>query len=194
MSDLIRSSRVSSGLTGAELAERLGVTVAAVSQMEQSERRGTIRLDTLRRALSAMGRDIRLDAVSADPYAPFAPANVTDEVNLALDEGRPEFALRVLTHAASVIAEHPERFSAESLGWRPSEVGDHRWEQLFRAVMGDAIPAGRARPDWAAPTRLRRAWYPFGQYAALKERAKRSTPERLRALNIMLDERSLARA
>jgi transcriptional regulator with XRE-family HTH domain len=181
-------------MTGAQLAERLGITVGAVSHMEQSERRGAIQLDTLRRAPAAMGQDLRLDAVDRDPYAAFAPANVTDEINQALDEDRPEFALRALTYAASMIAEHPERFSREALERRPSAVGDHRWEQLFRAVIGDAIPDDRARPSWAAPTRLPRAWYPFGKYASLKERAKASTPERLRKLNIMIDERSLSRA
>lgn len=194
MSDLIRSARTRAGLTGAQLAERLGVTTAAVSQMEQSERRGTIQLDTLRRALAVLGRDIRLDSAPSSPYAAFSPSNVTDEINRALDEGRPELALRLLTHAASTIAENPERFSPESLEWRPTEVGDHRWEQLFRAVMSDAIPADRAKPSWATAKRLPRAWYPFGQYASLKARAKTSTPADLRALNIMLDERSLARA
>jgi len=194
MTDLIRSSRKRAGLTGAQLAERLAITVGGVSHMEQSERRGTIQLDTLRRALAAMGQDIRLDSVDRDPYAPFTPANVTDEINRALDDDRPEFALRALTHAASMIAENPERFSRESLERRPSEIGDHRWEQLFRAVIGDAISDDRARPSWAQPTRLPRTWYPFGQYASLKNRAKETAPDHLRKLNIMIDERSLSRA
>lgn len=194
MGDLIRTSRSRAGLTGAQLAERLGITVGAVSHMERSERRGTIQLDTLRRALAAMGQDLRLDVVATDPYAPFTPANVTDEINQAIDDDRPELALRLVTHAARMIAENPERFSRESLEHRPSEIGDHRWEQLFRALIDDAIPKDRARPSWADPTRLPRAWYPFGQYASLKRRANESTPERLRKLNIMIDERSLSRA
>ncbi|MBT2516247.1 helix-turn-helix domain-containing protein [Streptomyces sp. ISL-90] len=194
MSDLIRTARRGAGLTGSQLADRLGISVGAVSHMEQSERRGTIQLDTLRRALAAMGQEIRLDTVARDPYAPFTPANVTDEINRAIDDDRPEFALRILTHAASMIAESPERFSRESLERRPSEIGDHRWEQLFRAIIGDAIPDDRARPSWAEPTRLPRAWYPFGHHASLKSRAKESTPERLRKLNILIDERSLSRA
>ncbi|WGT46703.1 helix-turn-helix domain-containing protein [Tessaracoccus lacteus] len=193
MSDLIRTTRKSAGLTGAQLAGRLGITVGAVSRMERSERAGTIQLDTLRRALAATGQGLRLDATPEDPYAPFAPANVTDEINLALDENRPEYALRLLTQAAQTIAAQPERFDDESLGRRPSQIGDPRWEQLFRAVVGDAIPADR-RPAWAQPTRLSRAWYPFGQYASLKQRAKAETPDRLRQLNIMIDQRSLSRA
>ncbi len=141
-----------------------------------------------------MGQDVRLDAVAQDPYSPFTPTNVTDEMNRALDEGRPELALRLLTYAASMIAEYPGRFSEESLERRPSEIGDYRWEQLFRAIIRDAIPEHRERPSWAEPSRLPRKWFPFGQYASLKQRAKQSTPEWLRELNIMLDERSLSRA
>ena len=126
--------------------------------MEQSERRATIQLDKLRRALAAMGQDLQLDAVDHDPYAAFAPANVTDGINQALDENRPELALRLLTQAASVLAENPDRFSRESLERRPSQIGDRRWEQLFRSVMRDAIPRDRAEPCWIEPVRLPRAW------------------------------------
>lgn len=194
MSDLIRSSRSRAGLTGAQLAERLGITVGAVSHMERSERRGTIQLNTLRRALAATGCSLQMDAVVADPYAAFAPANVTDEVNGAIDEGRTELALRLMTYAAGMITEYPERFTQEALEYRPSEIGDYRWEQLFRTLIGDAIPQGRARPSWVVPSRLRRPWYPFGQYASLRQRARESTPDRFRKLNIMIDERSLSRA
>ncbi|GAA3860316.1 helix-turn-helix domain-containing protein [Tessaracoccus defluvii] len=193
MSDLIRTSRKRTGLTGAQLADRLGISVGAVSRMERSERAGTIQVDTLRRALAAMGHDVRLDAAPHDPYAAFTPANVTDAINLALDEDRPEYALRLLTQAAATIAAHPARFDDDSLARRPSQIGDNRWEQLFRATMSDAIPSAR-RPAWAEPTRLSRAWYPFGHYPSLRNRAKAATPERLRILNIMIDQRSLSRA
>jgi transcriptional regulator with XRE-family HTH domain len=194
MSDLIRTARRRAELTGGQLGERLGITAGAVSQMERSERRGMIQLDTLRRALAAMGQELLVDSADSDPYSAYAPERVTDEINRALDDGRPELALRVLSHAARVIAENPSRFTQEALERRPSQIGDFRWEQLFRVVIGDAIGVDRARPRWAEPTRLSRAWYPFGNYASLKERARSSTPARLRRLNIMLDERSLSRA
>lgn len=193
MTDLIRTARKHAGLTGAQLADRLGITVGAVSRMERSERGGTIQIDTLRRALTATGHDLRLETAPHDPYAAFAPANVTDDINLALDEDRPEYALRLLTQAAATIAEHPDRFDEEALERRPSQIGDNRWEQLFRAVIGDAITSS-CRPAWAQPTRLPRAWYPFGQYPSLRQRAKDGTPDRLKKLNIMIDQRSLSRA
>jgi predicted DNA-binding mobile mystery protein A len=50
----IRAIRESLGMTAAQLGKRMGVTQATVSEFEMSEAKGTIRLDTLRRAAEAM--------------------------------------------------------------------------------------------------------------------------------------------
>ena len=55
MSGTIRQARKAQGLTLRELADRLGVSAAAVSQMEKSEADETIKLATLRRAHEALG-------------------------------------------------------------------------------------------------------------------------------------------
>lgn len=190
MSDLIRSSREQLGLTGAQLAERLGVTVGAVSQLERSERAGSIKIESLERALSALGRRLTIGTTERSPYAAFTPAAVTDEVNTALDRGDGSYALRLITHAADVVKKAGDRFSDEDLQDRPSEIKDRRWEQLFRAVYGAAIAPAR-RPSWTTAMRLPRRWY-VSRFAPLRERAKTSTPPRLRELNIYIDERSLA--
>jgi transcriptional regulator with XRE-family HTH domain len=190
MSDLIRSSREQLGLTGAQLAERLEVSAGAVSQMERSERAGSIKIESLDRALAALGRRLAIGATERSPYAPFTPAAVTDEVNAALDRKDGSYALRLIAHAADVVKNASDRFSDEDLADRPSQIKDRRWEQLFRAVYGDAIPTLR-RPAWSTATRLPRRWY-VSRFAPLRERAKTSTPPRLRELNIYIDERSLS--
>ncbi|BDZ54043.1 helix-turn-helix domain-containing protein [Agromyces marinus] len=190
MSDLIRTTREELGLTGAELAERLGVTAGAISQMERSERDGRIRLDTLERALAALDRRLDLGATPAAAYADYTPAALTDQVNDALDDRDGSYALRLITHAASVVRDDAEKLSDAELERRPSQIKDARWEQLFRAVYGDAIPE-RRRPDWARPDRLNRRWY-VSRFAPLREKAKTSTPQRLRDLNIFIDENSLS--
>jgi predicted DNA-binding mobile mystery protein A len=50
----IRAIRDSLGMTAAELGRRLGVTHAAVFELERSERNGSARLATLRRAAAAL--------------------------------------------------------------------------------------------------------------------------------------------
>lgn len=192
MSDLIRSTRASLGVTGGELAERLGITVGAVSQMERAEREGRIRLDTLRRALNALGRQLMLDETPESAYSRFGAERTTEAMQAALDAGDEAYALRLLTQAAQVVRDHGAALSDRELESRPSRLADRRWETLFRAVYGRALPANR-RPAWAVPQRLPRRWY-VSQFESLRRRADRSTPTDLRELNILIDERSLMRA
>lgn len=46
------------GMTSADLADRMGVSAAAVSKLEASERRGTVALQTLGRAADALDCDL----------------------------------------------------------------------------------------------------------------------------------------
>ncbi len=62
MSSVISIERRKVGLSQAALAERLGVSPAAVAQWEASEARGTIQLDTLAKALSGMGKKLAVVA------------------------------------------------------------------------------------------------------------------------------------
>jgi predicted DNA-binding mobile mystery protein A len=50
----IRAIRDAIGMTGAQLAERLGMSAPGVASLERSEASGKIQLDTLRRAAEAM--------------------------------------------------------------------------------------------------------------------------------------------
>lgn len=50
----IRTVREALGMSSAQLAKRMGIRQPTVSEMEQSELRGTIQLETLRRAAQAM--------------------------------------------------------------------------------------------------------------------------------------------
>jgi predicted DNA-binding mobile mystery protein A len=54
----IRAIRNSLGMSGTELAARMGVGQSTVSGLERSEVQGTVRLDTLRRAAEALECDL----------------------------------------------------------------------------------------------------------------------------------------
>jgi transcriptional regulator with XRE-family HTH domain len=192
MSDLIRTARRSQGLSGRELADRLGITVGAVSQMERSEREGRIQLATLRKALGALGRQLVLDDPPESPYSRFAPEPATAAVQAALDDGDETYALRLLTQAVHAARDHGEELTASELQIRPSQLADRRWEALFRALYASALPEER-RPDWTHTQRLPRRWY-VSRFDSLRRRADSSTPAFLRDLNIFIDERSLSRA
>lgn len=50
----VRAIRDALGMSGADMARRMGVTQPNISQLEKSETNGTIQLDTLHRAAAAM--------------------------------------------------------------------------------------------------------------------------------------------
>lgn len=54
----IKRARLARGLSVRGFARQLGVTAGAISQMERSEAAGKIGVDTLRRALGALGEDL----------------------------------------------------------------------------------------------------------------------------------------
>jgi hypothetical protein len=62
----------------------------------------------------------------------------------------------------------------------------------MRASFADALPRSK-RPAWTKASKLAEPWF-VSDFPALRERAKKTTPEHLRRLNIFIDERSLSRA
>jgi predicted DNA-binding mobile mystery protein A len=54
----VRAIRDALGMSGAELAARMGVAQSTVADMESSEMNGTIKMDTLRRAADALGCEL----------------------------------------------------------------------------------------------------------------------------------------
>ena len=54
----VRTLRVALGMSNQNFAKRLGITPASVSALEASEARGSVRIETLRRAAAALGCDL----------------------------------------------------------------------------------------------------------------------------------------
>jgi predicted DNA-binding mobile mystery protein A len=54
----VRAIRDALGMTTRQMAGRMGVTAMAIFSLEESERAGTVRLDTLRRAADALECDL----------------------------------------------------------------------------------------------------------------------------------------
>jgi transcriptional regulator with XRE-family HTH domain len=65
MTTLIRDARMRRGVGVRELARRCGVAAPTVTDWERSEAQGTIGVETLRRALSAIGDELELSTPRA---------------------------------------------------------------------------------------------------------------------------------
>lgn len=192
MSDTIRSARKAQTISVNVLACRLGVTPGAISQMERSEREGTIKLQTLQKALEALGEELLITSTKRSPLSRYAPARLASSLSRAIEEGDDTFALRLLTEAIESIRESPDEITREELEASPPALPDDRWDQFFRAMYRSIMPAG-AKPAWTKTRRLEEPWF-VSKYPSLQDRARMSTPEFLRRLNIYIEDRSLSRA
>lgn len=193
MSSVIRDTMTAEGVSGAELARRLQVTPGAVSQMLQSELDSTIKLSTLERALQALGKDTVIGAVdSLSPAARFSPAGVSRSMSDALLDRNQTFALRLLTQAARKVSEDPSLTESPLFARPPHQLPDERWDTLFRAHYGEALPDTFAA-RWPSAQPLPEPWF-VSDFESLRKRARTRTPEHLRRMNVFIDEQSLTRA
>lgn len=193
MAATIKSTRLASGISVNELAKRLGVTPSAISQLERSESEGTIKLNSLREALAAMGANLRLTAGAENRMSRYAPYRVAESLAESLISSRDAtYPLRLITHAAKELSDHLDLVDPSEIDLAPTPLPDKRWDTLMRATFANALPKSR-RPAWTKTSKLAEPWF-ISEFPALRERAKTTTPDHLRRLNIFIDERSLSRA
>ncbi len=78
----VRAIRDGLGMSGPELAARMGVRQSSVADLEASERHGTIQLDTLRRAAEALDSEVVYFLIPRRPLS----AMVTDQARRKASE------------------------------------------------------------------------------------------------------------
>lgn len=192
MATTIKATRVAAGISVNELARRLGVTPSAVCQLERSELEGTIKVNSLRDALGALGANLRITAGANSRMSKYAPYRVADSMAQSLlAEGDPTFALRLLTHATKELSNNFAAMDLAEIEIAPTILPTRGWDTLMRAEYARAMPKGK-RPAWTRVARLQEPWF-VSEFSALRERAKLTTPDYLRRLNVFIDERSLGR-
>ncbi len=192
MTVTIKSTRLAAGISVNELARRLGVTPSAVSQLERSEAEGTIKLNSLREALAALGASLRLTSGTEGRMSRYAPYRVAESMAASLLADRDStYPLRLLTHAVKELSDNAELIDPAEIELAPTPLPDVRWDTLMRASYGHALSATK-RPAWTSAKKLAKPWF-VSDFPALRERAVMTTPEHLRRLNIFIDARSLER-
>jgi predicted DNA-binding mobile mystery protein A len=80
----IRAIREALGMSSAELAARMGNTDTAVLKLEQSEREGRARLDTLQRAAAALDCDLVYAFVPRKPLEEMVTDRATEKARALL--------------------------------------------------------------------------------------------------------------
>jgi transcriptional regulator with XRE-family HTH domain len=102
----IRRARDRSGVGVRQLARRLGVTAAAVTEWERSEERGTAQVNTISRALNALGEQV---VVGSKRVIPFSTSQLMErrEERVALELHR-AVAKKLLDDPSSVLGVIPD--------------------------------------------------------------------------------------
>jgi transcriptional regulator with XRE-family HTH domain len=163
MSDLIRTARRRLGLTIYGLAERLGVTAGAVSQLEQSERAGTIKLSSLERALDALGERLTTStspATMADRHL-LSARSAAEAIGAELRSSDPSAAPRLTSQAIDHFRQARSENEIADFLEEPEPIGDERWDTLLAtAVAWDAGERGITPPTWTDRPPLTSDWVP----------------------------------
>jgi len=163
MSDLIRSARSRLGLTIYDVAERLGVTAGAVSQLENSERSGTIKLASLERALEALGERLHT-ATTPSTMAQkhlMSARTAADAIAEELQSADQAAALRLMSQALDHFNQVSSENEISDFLKRPSPIADERWDTLLAtAVAWQAMRRGITPPAWTRKPALVGEWVP----------------------------------
>ncbi len=81
----IRTLRTALGMSQRELAERVGITQAAIRQLEESERDGAIQVRSLRRVAAALGARLEYTLVPSVPLEQTVRDRATDVARRELE-------------------------------------------------------------------------------------------------------------
>ena len=122
----IAATRNALGMSQSDLARRLGVLPSSVVKLENSERAGTVRIDTLRRAAAAMDCELVLLVVPRQPLQ-----SSVDQQRLKLYNAtfnRPATHMKLEDQAVSDglhrhLLQQAEAAIPDTALWRESEFG-----------------------------------------------------------------------
>ncbi|GAA1937586.1 helix-turn-helix domain-containing protein [Agromyces allii] len=163
MSAHIRDTRKRLGMTIYDLADKLGVTAGAISQMERSERDETIQLSTLKRALKAMGADLSTEAQDAPMSAKHLLTARTAAASMSkeLAENDEDTALRIAIQSLDHFRHARTRAEILDFLREPPTTGDPRWDTLLAtAIAWDAKRRKIRPPAWTRKPALSEEWLP----------------------------------
>ena len=163
MSTHIRDTRKRLGMTIYDLADKLGVTAGAISQMERSERDETIQMSTLKRALKAMGADLSTKALDAPMATKHFLTARTAAASMArkLAEHDEATALRIAIQSLDHFRHARTRAEIQDFLRAPATTGDDRWDTLLAtAIAWDAKRRKIRPPAWTRKPTLHEEWLP----------------------------------
>lgn len=186
--ELLRSARLSAGLTQSQLAELAGTSQSAIAAYERAQREPT--LPVLRRMVQATGHRL-MTGLERDPTL-LTLADVGAGLLEAADEARRlRLVFEFLRGAADDGAPLRLLVAAE-----PPRTGDRRFDALLAAVAEDLCTHARIRPpDWVHDdNRFLDGFWWVSDLPAARAQALVHAPASYRRRGVMIDRADLEAA
>lgn len=163
MTSLIRKARERHRITIYQLAKRLQITPGAISHLEKSERAGTIKIATLRRALQAIGEDLEMASkpITMRSRHLMSARTAAEAINKELKAGDSDAALRLTTQAIDHFRQAKTSSEISDFLRKPATIDDSKWDTLLAtAIRWDSNRRGIMAPAWTKRPPLSIDWIP----------------------------------
>lgn len=191
----VKRHRIHAGLSQETVARNIGVSRATIVDLEQGR---NVSISTALKVLAHLGAGVSITGRPAEPELYWTAESAARQMRRELRNGDPDFAMRVLSIAASYFDDLDPSGRGRFLRARPPSTGRKRWDTLLaRTFAYKCHQHGLKEPDWTATPPLESKWYATPRKhvsAAWKLRMAERTPIEFAEANIAFDPANLAAA
>ncbi|WP_285320805.1 helix-turn-helix transcriptional regulator [Pseudarthrobacter sp. lyk4-40-TYG-27] len=195
LGEQVKRHRLHAGLSQETLARAIGVGRSTIIDLEQGR---NVSISTALKVLAQLGAGIGITGTSAEPELYWTAESAARQMRRELRKGDPDFAMRVLSMAASYFDELNASGRRRFLRARPISTGRKRWDTLLaRTFAYKCHQYGLQEPDWTTTPPLESKWYATPRKhvsPAWKLRMAERTPVEFAEANIAFDPANLAAA
>lgn len=195
LGDQVKRHRLHAGLSQERLARSTGLSRSTIIDLEQGR---NVSISTALKVLSQLGTGLGITESPSEPELYWTAESAARQMKRELRNGDPDFAMRVLSMAASYFDDLDPSGKKSFLSVRPSSTGRKRWDILLaRTFAYKCHQHGFPEPDWTATPPLESKWYATPRKhvsPAWKQRMAARTPVEFADANIAFDPANLAAA
>ncbi len=193
LGEQVKRHRLHAGLSQGTLARGTGVSRSTIIDLEHGR---NVSISTAIMVLAQLGTGLSIPAALPEPELYWTAETAAQQMRRELRNGDPDFAMRVLSMAASYFDDLNPSGRRRFLRTHPPSTGRKRWDTLLaRTFAYKCHQHGLKAPGWTATPPLESKWYATPRKhvsAAWKLRMAERTPVEFAEANIAFDPANLA--
>ncbi|MDQ0733418.1 helix-turn-helix transcriptional regulator [Arthrobacter sp. B1I2] len=195
LGEKVKRHRHHAGLSQETLARNIGISRSTIIDLEQGR---NVSISTALKVLAQLGAGLSITETPAEPELYWTAESAAREIKRELRNGDPDFAMRVLSMAASYFDDLDPSGRRRFLRARPPSTGRKRWDTLLaRTFAYKCHQHSLKEPAWTSTPPLESKWYATPRKhvsPAWKLRMAERTPVEFSEANIAFDPANLAAA